>query len=64
MTFETNFISRLQKTLKEHMVLYKKQKKENDAIQKEQDAVSKTSESYFMSHILGVMNFSGAETIG
>ena len=46
------------------MVLYKKQKKENDAIQKEQDAVSKTSESYFMSHILGVMNFSGAETIG
>ena len=52
MIFETNFIPRLQKTLKEHMVLYKKQKKENDAIQKEQDAVSKTSESYFMSHIL------------
>ena len=63
-TFETNVISRLQKTLKEQMVLYKNQKKENDEIQKKQDAVSNTPESYFMSHILWVMNFLGAETIG
>ena len=55
MTFETNVISRLQKTLKEQMVLYKNQKKENDEIQKKQDAVSNMSESYFMSHILWVM---------
>ena len=53
-TFETNVISRLQKTLKEQMVLYKNQKKENDEIQKKQDAVSNTPESYFMSHILWV----------
>ena len=41
MTFEINLISRLQKTLKEQMVLYKNQKKENDEIQKKQDAVRK-----------------------
>ena len=51
----SKLILRLQKTLKEQMVLYKNQKKENDEIQKKQDAVSNMSESYFMSHILWVM---------